>query len=82
MALHIAALRESHERLGGFDPERQKNGLGSAVLEAILAETDAACLPVRLGGLKQSAAARFYVRHGFRRTHSDDWDDYFERATN
>jgi GNAT superfamily N-acetyltransferase len=60
-------------------PDRQKSGLGSAVLAAILAETDAAGLPVRLGVLKQSDAARLYERHGFRRTHSEEWDDYFER---
>ena len=82
MALRIAALRESLERLGGFDPERQKTASAVLLRAAILAATDAACLPAHLGLLKQSAAARFYVRHGFRRRHSDDWYDYFERATN
>lgn len=126
VALRIAALRESLERLGRFDParararfratfdpatlrlvrvdgelagcialsrrddafeiehffvypERQKSGLGSAVLAAILAETDAAGVAVRLGVLKHSDAARFYQRHGFKHTHSEEWDDYFER---
>jgi GNAT superfamily N-acetyltransferase len=60
-------------------PERQKSGLGSNVLVAILAKTDAAGLSVRLGVLKLRDAARFYERHGFRRTHSEEWDDYFER---
>jgi GNAT superfamily N-acetyltransferase len=62
-------------------PERQKSGLGSNVLAAILAETDAAGLPVRLGVLKLRDAARLYERHGFRRTHSEEWDDYFKRPT-
>ncbi|MCA3260523.1 MAG: GNAT family N-acetyltransferase [Telmatospirillum sp.] len=126
LALRIAALRDSLDRLGRFDPvrtrarfratfdptalrlvrvngelagsialsrradafeiehfficpARQKNGLGSAVLAAILAETDAAGVKVRLGVLKKSDAVRFYERHGFRRTHSEEWDDYFER---
>jgi GNAT superfamily N-acetyltransferase len=60
-------------------PERQKIGLGSAILAAILAETDRDGLPVRLGVLKQSDAIRFYKRHGFQHTHSGEWDDYFER---
>jgi len=32
-----------------------------------------------LGVLKQSDAARFCERHGLRHTHSEEWDDYFER---
>jgi ribosomal protein S18 acetylase RimI-like enzyme len=70
-----------HHKLGQFylAPERQGRGLGGAVLALLLAETDASGLPVRLGVLKQSPAARLYERHGFRKTGEDEWDVYYER---
>ncbi len=60
-------------------PEFQGHGTGGAVLVRLLAETDAAGLPVRLNVLKESPAARFYERHGFVRTHEEEWDVFYER---
>lgn len=60
-------------------PERQGRGLGARVLRCLLAEADAAVLPVRLGVLRGSPAARLYQRHGFRLTHREAWDDYYLR---
>jgi GNAT superfamily N-acetyltransferase len=48
-----------------IDPELQGRGLGSAVLRALLARTDADGRPVRLNVLQGSAAKRLYERHGF-----------------
>lgn len=62
------------------EPDRQGRGLGADVLGRLFAEADAAGLPIRLGVLKQSPAIRFYERHGFVRTHEDEWDVYYERA--
>jgi GNAT superfamily N-acetyltransferase len=61
-------------------PEWQNKGLGSAVLLHLLDEADIAGLPVRLDVLRQSDAARLYVRHGFVETHRGEWDVYYERA--
>ena len=61
-------------------PEWQNKGLGSAVLIHLLDEADSAALPVRLEVLRQSDAARLYVRHGFVETHRGEWDIYYERA--
>ncbi len=71
-----------HYELGQFylAPARQGRGLGGKVLELLLAETDAAGLPVRLHVLKQSPAARLYERHGFVRTHDEEWDVFYERS--
>ncbi|MFJ1705845.1 GNAT family N-acetyltransferase [Kitasatospora sp. NPDC088346] len=44
---------------------RQGNGLGSAVLHAVLARTDARGTAVALHVLQGSAARRLYERHGF-----------------
>lgn len=62
------------------EPGRQGHGLGAEVIGRLFAEADAANLPIRLGVLKQSPAIRFYERHGFMRTHEDEWDVYYERA--
>lgn len=59
--------------------EAQGRGLGAAVLALLLAEADAAGRAVRLGVLRDSPAARFYERQGFRFTHADAWDRYYER---
>jgi ribosomal protein S18 acetylase RimI-like enzyme len=61
-------------------PEHQNRGLGGAVLRALFAEADAAGLPIRVGVLHRSDAARFYERHGFRVVSEDEWDVYYERA--
>jgi GNAT superfamily N-acetyltransferase len=62
-----------------LDADVQGRGVGAAVLAVLLAEADAAGLPVRLGVLKGSPAARLYERHGFAVTHEDQWDVYYER---
>lgn len=63
-----------------LEPVRQSRGLGAEVIGRLLAEADSAGLPIRLGVLKQSPAIRFYERHGFVRTHADEWDIFYERA--
>ncbi|MSP48417.1 MAG: N-acetyltransferase [Alphaproteobacteria bacterium] len=78
----VSVVRETdHFALGQFylAPEHQGRGVGGAAIELLLAETDAACLPVRLHVLKLSPAARLYERHGFLKTGEDDWDVYYER---
>lgn len=60
-------------------PGAQGQGLGAAVLALLLAEADAAGKAVRLSVLRGSPAARFYERHGFRCTHEEAWDRYYER---
>jgi GNAT superfamily N-acetyltransferase len=60
-----------------LDPTHQGGGLGSAVLRALLAEADAAGKPVVLTVLKDSAAIRFYERHGFVLTGGEDWDLFY-----
>ncbi|MFI7636714.1 GNAT family N-acetyltransferase [Nonomuraea sp. NPDC049400] len=46
-------------------PKLQGQGLGSAVLRALLDRTDAEDVAVRLNVLQGSAARRLYERHGF-----------------
>lgn len=63
-----------------IEPALQGAGLGSGVLRRLLADADACGLPVTIGVLKQSPAARFYQRQGFVYSHDGPFDDYFVRA--
>jgi len=62
-----------------LDDAVQGRGVGGMVMTRLLAEADAAVLPIRLGVLKGSPAARLYQRHGFAWTHDEPFDDYYER---
>lgn len=126
VALRIAAMRESLERIGrfdaararerfasGFDPARtrhvevdgervgvvvvrpqgrelllndlyirpgaQGRGIGAAVLARVFAEADALNLALRVGALRESAANRFYVRHGFTLVEQGEFDNHYLR---
>lgn len=61
-------------------PGRQGAGLGGEVMRRVLAEADAAGVAVRLSVLVESAANRFYPRHGFVETRREAFDIYYRRA--
>jgi GNAT superfamily N-acetyltransferase len=61
-----------------LDPAVQGVGVGSAVLERILAEADPR--PFRLNVLQGSRARRLYERFGFTPTGEDAVDVYLERG--
>lgn len=126
LALRMAAMRESLERAGRFDPQRvrerlsrgylpaytrniqqggelvgfvvvqprekdwlldhlyvhpnaQGRGIGSWVLDRVLAEADAQHKAIALTALKHSAANRFYLRRGFVLQAEGEWDLYYQR---
>ena len=127
VALRLAAMRESLERIGRFDPARarerfasgfdpartrhvevdgervgvvvvrpqgrelllndlyirpgaQGGGIGTAVLARVFAEADAQGRALRVGALRDSAANRFYLRHGFRLVAQTEFDNHYLRA--
>lgn len=55
------------------------SGLGTIILKVLLAEADAAGLPVRLDVLTGSKADRFYLRHGFVKLSEDEIEGEYER---
>jgi GNAT superfamily N-acetyltransferase len=55
-------------------------GLGTRILEVLLAEADALGLPIRLEVLHGSPADRFYQRHGFVKIGENDIEAEYERA--
>ncbi|WP_329208295.1 GNAT family N-acetyltransferase [Streptomyces sp. NBC_00683] len=63
-----------------LSPALQGRGLGSAVLRALLARTDAEGTTVRLNVLQGSAARRLYERHGFVLEDEDPVDVFMVRA--
>ncbi|MEU1467513.1 GNAT family N-acetyltransferase [Streptomyces sp. NPDC005761] len=62
-----------------LDPSLQGRGIGSSVLGALLARTDAEGVPVRLDVLQGSAARRLYERHGFVPEREDPVDVFMVR---
>ena len=124
--LRVAAMRESLERIGRFDPQRardrflagfepaytrhvlvdgrrvglvvvrpqgdgllldhlyvlpteQGRGVGAVMMADLLADADARRLSVRVGALRESAANRFYLHHGFERVDTTEWDEHYVR---
>lgn len=61
-------------------PAAQGRGLGAWLLDRTLREAGTAILPVRLIALRASPANAFYLRHGFRVSHEDEWDIHYERG--
>jgi GNAT superfamily N-acetyltransferase len=68
-------------KIDSFYLERRYHniGLGTAILKVLLAEADAAGLPVRLEVLTGSKADRFYLRHGFVKLGEDEIEAEYER---
>lgn len=62
-----------------LDRRLHGGGLGSKILKVLLAEADAAGLPVRLEVLTGSKADRFYLRHGFVKLKEDEIEGHYER---
>jgi GNAT superfamily N-acetyltransferase len=60
-------------------PELQGRGLGSAVLQTVLQDSDADGVPVRLNVLQGSPAQRLYERHGFAVESQDPIDVFMVR---
>lgn len=62
-----------------LDPRWQGRGLGTVILDGLLAEADAMGAQVILTVLRQSDAQRLYERRGFVVTGRDDLDVYMAR---
>ena len=62
-----------------LQPCHHNTGLGTAILQVLLAEADALKLPIRLEVLIGSKADRFYLRHGFVKVGEDAIEGEYER---
>ena len=59
-------------------PEYQGHGIGGEVLNRVKALAETSCHVVRLGALRGSTANHFYISNGFKFTHEEEWDLYYE----
>jgi RimJ/RimL family protein N-acetyltransferase len=78
----VAMAREQgYPTLRSFyiDEKFSNAGLGSAVLAAVLAETDAESTPTRLTLIRGSGSERLYVRFGYRKVGCDRYEDFYVR---
>ena len=62
-------------------PALQRQGIGTAVMNRIMAEAEDANQAVTLGVVKTNPALRLYRRLGFHTTHEDDRKFYMRRET-
>lgn len=62
------------------EPGFQRRGVGRAVIDSVLRQSEQLQIPVRLGALRQSSANLFYQSLGFVSTHEDACDIYYEYA--
>ncbi|MFZ6735163.1 GNAT family N-acetyltransferase [Undibacterium sp. Ji42W] len=60
-------------------PDFQQRGLGSAVIELVLAEADELGKIIHVGALRYSGANRFYLVHGFVLHEVAEFDNYYLR---
>ena len=61
-------------------PRHQDKQLGKAVLDRVILQANEQALPIRLGALKGSRSNNFYQKNGFKQTHEDEFDIYYERT--
>ena len=59
-------------------PEYQSMGIGRRVVEQVLSVANDKGIPVKLRALKGSRANQFYTRLGFKKTHIEAFDEYYE----
>ncbi|ROS05532.1 acetyltransferase (GNAT) family protein [Sinobacterium caligoides] len=59
-------------------PNYQSTGLGGKLLTELMLRAKQAGFPIRLGALKGSRSNEFYIKHGFKLTHEEEWDNYYE----
>lgn len=57
---------------------QQGEGIGSKVMEKVKSLAYDASLPIKLCALKISPSNAFYLHHGFKLTHSDELDCYYQ----
>jgi len=59
-------------------PEHRNQGIGTALIQKLLAEAEAAAQPLRLSVIKGQRAFRLYQRLGFAKTGESGWRDLME----
>ena len=61
-----------------FYTQYQNCGLGGKILSTIINNAKSTNSHIRLGALRDSRSNDFYKSHGFKYTHEDEWDIYYE----
>ena len=77
---YVLLERDDHLWLNHFyiHPDNQGQGVGSHVIEALLAHAQLMQKPLRLMALKGSRSNQFYLSHGFAPIYQDEWDIVYQ----
>jgi len=82
LGFYVLRIRDDHIWLDHLyiKPEHQNKKLGEKVLERVIQQANEQALPIRLGALKGSRSNNFYQKNGFKQTHEDEFDIYYEHT--
>jgi len=59
-------------------PDHQGRQYGSTIVKSLIEQARSKGKAIRLGALKQSRSNKFYLAHGFSKTHEGEFDNYYE----
>ena len=86
IAFYVLIERSDHFYLDHLyvHPNNQGKQVGAYLINRVLQIASDTKKPVRLGALKESKANKFYLSHGFVKTHEEEFDNYYtyEQASN
>lgn len=79
---YMLLKKADHYDLSHFyiKPQYQNAGLGRGIIHNLFGLAKSEGLPIHLGALKGSPSNDFYLKHGFVKTHEDEFDIYYEYA--
>lgn len=80
IGFYVLIEKVDHYFLDHFyiQPTAQGKGHGSIVIKKIMGVAAEKNKPIRLGALKGSRSNKFYLSHNFRKTHEEEFDNYYE----
>ena len=61
-------------------PDFQRKGIGSKIMGLVIDQSHVKGKPIKLGALKESLSNEFYLSHGFVKSHSEQYDNYYVRT--
>lgn len=80
IGFYVVTEKKDHHYLDHLyvHPDFHNLKIGSVVIERIKQQAQSVGLPIHLGALRGSKANDFYRRHGFIKTHEEEFDIYYQ----
>ena len=84
LGFYVLQIKSDHLWLDHLyiDPAYQGSGVGEQLLDQLKQRARAASWPLRLGALKESRANLFYLKNGFEKIETQQWDNIYQWTAN